>query len=1046
MSPAIAGGAAFRRRGEAGEAGVGTWGSRPRSAWPRWAWCSLLALLLWLGALPRAHAGDPDPRWRTLETEHFYVHYLVGDEDAAERVAATAERAYDRLSVAWAHEVFLKIHVSLYDTQDTANGLATSAPYPNIIAYTTAPESLSVLEAYDDWIDILITHELTHVVHLDTVHGIPRLINAIFGFGVLGKVTQPNILQPRWVVEGVATMYESDFSAQGRRRSAQFDAFIRMAVLEGAFQSLDQVSSNARIWPHGTSVYLYGVHFMYYIEARYGRDKLTELSHLYGGRIVPFGINRAVRDVLGVDFEQLWKEFQEDTKRRFQAQARRIRSRGLRQGRRLTFSGETTRYPFWSPDDQYVYFFKADGHREEGIKRIAASGGRMREGIGIGRQGVDVDVQHVLDVEDSSSGSFVAATGDMVFDWVNTYDFRYRWSDLFRYNGGDPEEAEQLTFGLRASEPHVSPDGRTVVFRRNDIAQSRLGLLDLATGDVTEVPPMGRIAQVYSPRWSPDGRLIAFSGWREGGYRDLYLYEVATGTTRRITADRHMDIGPSWTPDGRYLLFSSDRDDVFNIYAYDMETERVHQVSNVLGGAFEPRVSNDGTRIAYVGYSRNGYDLWVMELDPERWLEAMPTVSDLPEVDDNKPPIEPGQTRPTSLRSHRYQAWRTMFPRSVFPTAADVATTQFGTSLGASLDVYDALGFHGFSSNVLYLFQQRALTGQVSYTYRRLLPSFGVSAGSRYTERGGFSRYVYDRRDDDPATYEQTGYRERNTYFGGDISLPVVRTARHSASAGVGYRWSRLTNLDADQTPIDPGAPTTQPPLTGDLAQVNLGVSYSNLGDGAGRFTYGTERGRRVNASLAIYDERLGGDYGDLQVSASYNEVFPMPWRGHQSLQILVQGGASAGGLRSRSYCVGNYGAGPEVLDGTDVLVSLLSRAGMGRSGCAELRGYGFAAQAGRYLALMSAEYRIPIIDVDRGLGTLPFFFQRMGMVPFVDWGSAFTDPIAARDLLLGAGASMAFTFRLGYSESIDLVLQYAHGFDDETGLDTFRVVVGSVF
>ena len=193
-------------------------------------------------------------------------------------------------------------------------------------------------------------------------------------------------------------------------------------------------------------------------------------------------------------------------------------------------------------------------------------------------------------------------------------------------------------------------------------------------------------------------------------------------------------------------------------------------------------------------------------------------------------------------------------------------------------------------------------------------------------------------------------------------------------------------------------------------------------------------------------DERLGGDYGDLQVSASYNEVFPMPWRGHQSLQILVQGGASAGGLRSRSYCVGNYGAGPEVLDGTDVLVSLLSRAGMGRSGCAELRGYGFAAQAGRYLALMSAEYRIPIIDVDRGLGTLPFFFQRMGMVPFVDWGSAFTDPIAARDLLLGAGASMAFTFRLGYSESIDLVLQYAHGFDDETGLDTFRVVVGSVF
>ncbi|MEX1364316.1 MAG: hypothetical protein AB1Z98_14415, partial [Nannocystaceae bacterium] len=156
----------------------------------------LVALLGWLVLLtwaPAARAGDPDLRWRTLETEHFYVHYPVGNEDAAERVAATSERAYDRLTVAWGHEVFLKIHVSLYDTQDAANGLATSAPYPNIIAYTTAPESLSVLEGYDDWIDILLTHELVHVVHLDTVHGIPRLVNAIFGFGVLGKATQPNI-------------------------------------------------------------------------------------------------------------------------------------------------------------------------------------------------------------------------------------------------------------------------------------------------------------------------------------------------------------------------------------------------------------------------------------------------------------------------------------------------------------------------------------------------------------------------------------------------------------------------------------------------------------------------------------------------------------------------------------------------------------------------------------------------------------------------------------------------------------------------------------
>ncbi|MCH9685432.1 MAG: DPP IV N-terminal domain-containing protein [Deltaproteobacteria bacterium] len=1006
----------------------------------------VLPLLLCLWSVT-ARAGNPDQRWRTIETEHFFVHYLVGEEDAAERVATTAERAYDQLTVAWGHTISLKTHISLFDNQDTANGRAGALPFPQIVAYTTAPESLSVLESYDDWIDILITHELVHVVHLDTVHGIPRLVNAIFGFGVLGKATTPNVLQPRWMVEGVATMHESEFSSHGRRRSAQFDALIRTAVLEGTFQTLDQVSSDARISPHSTSRYLYGVHFMYYIAARYGPDKLRELSHLYGGQLVPFGINRAIKDVLGVDFQQLWKEFKQDTVRRFTAQARRIRSRGLRQGRRLTLAGETTRYPFWSADDAWIYFYKSDGHREEGLKRIRSTGGRFREGVGIGRQGADVDIQHVLDVEDSAAADFIGATGDIIFDWTNPFEFRYSWSDLHRYNGGDPEEAEQLTFGLRASEPHVSPDARKVAFRRNDVGQSRLGMLDLATGDVTEVPPMDRISQVYTPRWSPDGRTIAVSGFREGGYRDIYLYDVKAGTTRRVTADRHVDLAPAWSPDGRYLVFTSDRDDVFNLYAWDVEDDRIYQVSNVLGGAFEARVSNDGTRIAYIGYSRAGYDLWVMPFDPQRWLTPMPTVSDLPAVDDNKPPTKPDETRPLSLRSTRYQAWRTLFPRTVFPTAVELATSQFGTGLGLATAVTDVLGYHRASAGFLYLFEPKIFTGNAAYSYRRLFPDFSISASRSYAARNSFSRYIYDRETDDADTYLQRGYREVTTSAAADIGVPVVQRARHSASLSMSYRWTRWTNLDAGDAPIDPSAPTTSLPEVGDLGQVSLRMNYAGQGDGSGRFTMGTERGRSAGLAIGVIDERLGGDFGDLQVSASYREAIPMPWRGHQSLAIALRGGTSAGGLRRRgAFCVGNFSAGPEVLGGTDVVLSFLSRLPQGSSGCTQVRGYGPAAAAGRNFAALGLEYRIPIIDVDRGVGTAPILFQRIGLVPFVDWGHAWTDPQQWRDMLIGAGATMAFSFRLGYVESASLLLQYAHGFKAVDGLDTFRILVGSAF
>lgn len=989
-----------------------------------------------------AHAGNPDEKWRTFETEHFYIHFEAGNEEGAERTAMIAEKAWEELSIGFGHRVFLKIHVTLSDVQDTANGRATAAPYPQIIAYTTAPEALSVLEAYDDWLDILITHELVHVVHLDTVHGLNRIVNGLFGFGVLGKVSQPNIVQPRWMVEGIATMYESDLSTQGRRRSAQFDAFLRMAVLEGTFQSIDQVSSSARVFPHGTSVYLYGVHFMQYIGARYGYDKLRELNHIYAGQLVPYGINKAIEKILGITFYQLWEEFKQDTRRRFRAQARRIRSRGLRQGRRMTFSGETTRYPMWGKDDAHIYFYQADGHREEGLKRLDARGGRVREGIGIGRQGANVDVEHVLDVEDPGESSFVGATDDIIFDQMGTYDFRYRWSDLWRFNGGDPKRAEQLTFGKRAMEPHVSPDGRTVVFRRNDIAQSRMAFLDLDTGDVVEHPPFDRMSQVYTPRWHPDGHRVAFSGWRDGGYRDIYVFDRRDGAVKRITADRFIDMSPTWSPDGRYLLFTSDRDDVYNIYAYDMETESLHQVSNVLGGTFEPSVSHDGSRIAYVGYGKSGYDLWLMEFDPAQWIDPMPSIPDLPPNDDPTPEVAGQNGRPLSLTARRYQPIRTFYPRTIFPTAFDFQSSQFGTGLGFETGLNDHLGFHTAAILFNYDAAERLASGAVSYSFSRLYPRFDISAGRGFRRSNSFLRYDYDR---PPGSandnYAVSGYIERSTSLGIGTSLPVVRHARHRADVGLSYGWVRWTNLDEASAVVDPNAPTTRYPEVGDAGELSGRMSYSNESDGAGRYSYGVEQGRGVSVRVAVADRRLGSDFSDINSRFAYNETIPMPWRGHQSLALRFAGGGSAGGFRNRGQaCVGDYRFGG------DAIRSMLGRVGYGTAGCSLLRGFGVQPRTGRYFAKGTAEYRIPLADVDRGIGSLPFFMTRVGLIPFADVGNAWIDPEDAADLLVGAGAAMVFSFRLGYADGINLFLKYAHGFDQEIGVDTFRLIVSTGF
>ena len=1002
---------------------------------------ALLLLGLLLLARPVA-AGSRDQKWRTLQTEHFYIHYYNGSEAAAERAALLLERAHDRLTVGLGHEPWLRTHVVMTDGTDEANGVANAVPFPRITANITAPGSMSVLEAYDDWLDILLTHEYTHVVHLDTVHGLPRVVNAIVGFGVLGKVWSPNIVQPRWMVEGLAQVEESRLTSQGRNRSTQFDMMLRMSVLEHGFLSLDRVSSGANIFPHGTSVYLYGLHFMQYIASRYGHDKLRDFSHVFGGQTIPFAINRGIERVLGVGFEQLWREFELDTTRRFAAQARQIRGRGIREGRRLTYStasaasGQFTRHPFWSPDDQHIYFYEDDGNSNPGIRRIRSSGGRIREGVGVGRQGMNVDIERVFEVQDSASGSFVLGTGDMVLEIANTHDFRYRWNDLILWRGPDKNNLEPLTVGARARDPHVSPDGRTVVFSRNDNAQSRLAFVDLHTRVVTEVAPgEDRLGQVFSPRWAPDSRRVAYSGWREGGYRDIYVYDREREQTTRITADRFLDTEPSWTPDGAYILFSSDRDHVFNIYAYEVESGALRQVTNVIGGAFEPVVSNDGTRVAYIGFSAQGYDLWAMKLDPAEFFEPLPVQDDLPQIDDPTPTR--GEERPLPPRSRRYQAIRTLFPRTILPAAVDIGSSVFGTEIGGTLQVTDMLGFHTLTGSARYMTAFAEPAGSVAYRYTQLLPTFSFGFGRAYAQRSSYERFNYD--NPGPAeggAYRATGYRERITQVTGKIDVPVIRHPIHSANASASYSYTQYDNLDTGNA-VDPNAPATQIPAVGGLGQVEFALNYNNFR--GVKFGYAGETGRGAAMRVAIIDRHLGGRFGDVQISANYTELLRMPWRGHQVLALRIAGGASAGGLRGRgAFFVGGYS------QQEDVIRTLLMRSAIGEAGV--LRGYQPGAFGGRYYTVLNAEYRIPIADVERGLGSLPLFMRRVTMVPFTDLGGAWSRDFTRQALHWGVGAALVLSFKLGYLDAVDLFVQYARGFDDKFGLDTFRATVAYSF
>lgn len=110
-----------------------------------------------------------------------------------------------------------------------------------------------------------------------------------------------------------------------------------------------------------------------------------------------------------------------------------------------------------------------------------------------------------------------------------------------------------------AGDPRISPDGQWVVYRRMgfDIMKDRSsGNLWMASSDGTQHQKLtSREGNESSPRWSPDGKRIAFTA-SSGEGNEIYIYWTSTGKTARITQLPQSPSSLSWSNDGKSLAFS----------------------------------------------------------------------------------------------------------------------------------------------------------------------------------------------------------------------------------------------------------------------------------------------------------------------------------------------------------------------------------------------------------------------------------------------------------------------------------------------------------
>ncbi|MCC6521441.1 MAG: PD40 domain-containing protein [Polyangiaceae bacterium] len=980
-----------------------------------------------------ARAGDPDLDWWTLETTHFRVHYERGLEPVARRIATLGETIHQRLVAPLGYDPDGVTEVVLTDDTDSANGFATSLPFNSVHLFVTAPSDLSALGDHDDWHLGLLTHEYTHILHVDDISGLPTVVNRL-----LGKLWAPNQMQPRWILEGLATVVETLYTSGGRVRSNLFDMYLRADVLEDNFAGLDQISSNVQRWPNGNLFYLYGSRFLGWIRDVYGPDTLRAVAVDYGESPIPWGINRSIRRATGMTYPELYEGFHEHLARRYGAQIAAAEARGLREGTRLTFDGRNASYPAFapaaarralapsgaaSPDGYDLFYYRDDGFHPAGHHRL-----RLERSIEAGTPGPlrPSGEPELVARSDADSPITFLRDGSLVFAGLPPWRNLYRRPDLFVLGPGERTDSaqesarRQLTDGLRAIAPSASPDGRHLAYTVNHQGTTTLEMATLdASGALAErrlVAAHEAFDQAYTPAFSPDGKHLAYSAWTRGGYRDIRIVDLEAQSYVTLGRDRALDTGPCWSPDGGTLYFSSDRSGIYNVYAYELASRRLRQVTNVRTGAFMPAVSGDGRLLAYVGYGAKGYDLYLMPLDPTRFLEPAPVVDVHP-----TPREEPA---PVSFERHRYDPWPTLRPHSFVPW--NFAPGAFGgLAWTVTTSMSDVVGHHDLGLSLTVEGKAPGPQAQIDYTYHRLPVDLGVRLGWRYARRTDYR--IAD---------QKPPYVERSISVRPSVSLPILGELA-SQRVTASYTASVLdSDLPVRSVSPDPYASATALPPRGYFGVASLDYGVSSVERSLD--TAGPTRGMSLGLGLDYASDATGAFESLYSFSWNGTAYVPMPWPGHHTLALRSAGGLSAGSYSRRSvFSVGGYD-----LERNSLLDELTKGV---FNGSFALRGYPAGAYSGAMYTLSNLEYRMPLVDLDHGVSTLPVFLRRVSSNLFLDYGGAFNQIdfhgvrffrkgsiIDAPMLHTAVGAELWLETTLAYAVDLQFRVGYAYGFSNE--------------
>ncbi len=529
--------------------------------------------------------NPPTIDWQQVKTKNFTVIFPKEIKDYGIETALIIDSIYYHDTKTFYRNHPSPVNLLLYNRSVVSNAYAALSPR-RMVWYTIPPQSLSL--TLSPWNKTLAIHEFRHVTQYSVLnYGFTNIVSTLMG--EFGQSAMINWSIPNWYMEGDAIFNETKFSKSGRGRMPAFSLPIRTILLNN--QNISYEKAHFRSYKtYFPNHYYLGYYMVSYINRHYGEEVWNKIlaksaTHSYW----PYTFERSIKKYTGNNVRKTYKKAMDEIDSLWSEQISGIDITYANLVNKKKKRVWTNYFEIQYVSEDTILCLKSGFDDKSTLYYVFSDGKEKR-------------------IREIRSESISYAKDKVVYTRFKQHP---RWgevsyNDIVVYNL-KTNKLQQITQKGKYFSAEISPDGKKIVaVSYTEKVEPKIVVLDL-NGEIIFEKKILDANNVAQPVWTIDGKNIVFLKTSENG-ESMEMLNTETLKIKNL-------ISPHWikfeNPEcsEKYVYFNYDYSGITNIYALDLQTHEIFQVTSRPYGAIEAIVDGKGDYLYFTEYDLNGIDI-----------------------------------------------------------------------------------------------------------------------------------------------------------------------------------------------------------------------------------------------------------------------------------------------------------------------------------------------------------------------------------------------------------------------------------------------------